>query len=119
MEAIVFYCYMGSTIFYLVYYTCRSSITEKEDDDSDIQKQTQDFLSYERLNITWFAFNFILIVLPPCMMYLVDHESEGNKINGKDGSFKFIMYIIWIMHVIQFFANTDMVVNEKKDTPIV
>ena len=27
------------------------------------------------------------------------------------------MYIIWIMHVVQFFANTDMVVNEKKDTP--
>jgi hypothetical protein len=53
------------------------------------------------------------------MMYFVDHETEGNKINGEDGSFKFIMYIIWIMHVIQFFTNTDMVVNEKKDTPIV
>ena len=52
--------------------------------DSDLNKQTQDFLTYEKLNITWFAFNFILIMLPPILMYPINHEIPGNKLNGKE-----------------------------------
>ena len=100
MEAIVFYSYMGSKCIYILFYTCRSSITQREDTDSDINKQTQDFLTYEKLNLTWFAFNFVLIVLPPFLMFTVDHEHDGNNLNGKDESFEFIMYIIWVMHIV-------------------
>ena len=115
MEAIVFYSYMGSKCIYILFYTCRSSITQREDTDSDINKQTQDFLTYEKLNLTWFAFNFVLIVLPPFLMFTVDHELDGNNLNGKDESFEFIMYIIWIMHIVQFLANTEMIVKVKED----
>ena len=52
-------------------------------------KQTQDFLTYEKLNLTWFAFNFVLIVLPPFLMFTVDHEHDGNNLNGRDESFEY------------------------------
>ena len=112
MEAIVFYCYMGSNAVYIAYYQVRSSYLEEPDTDSDLNKQTQDFLTYEKLNLTWFAFNFILIVLPPILMYGIDNTDAINNLNSKTQSYEFIMYIIWIMHVVQFLTNTMIEVED-------
>ena len=61
--------------------------------------------------------NFLyFIVAPPVLMFRVDHEIDGNNLNGRHESFKFIMYIIWLMHVFQFLANTMMEV-EDNNTP--
>ena len=70
-----------------------------------MKKQTMDFLTHEELNVTWFAFNFVLCTLPPCLMFLVNHEDEGNNLNGRDSSFRSIMYITWAMHIVQLLVN--------------
>ena len=66
-----------------------------------MNKQVVDFLTYDRNNITWFAFNFVLILLPPCLMFLLPNDDPNYKLNDEiDGaSYLTVMYIIWIMHV--------------------
>ena len=47
-------------------------------------------------------------------MFKVDHTMDGNTLAGKTASFRYIMYIIWIMHVLQFFTNTMIEVEDEK-----
>lgn len=47
-------------------------------------------------------------------MFRVDHELDGNNLNGRHDSFKFIMYTIWIMHIVQFLANTMMEIEDNQ-----
>ena len=98
MEAIAFYCYMGATVAYIMFTQCRSSCFSTL--DSDLNKQTVDFLTYDRLNLTWFAFNFVLILLPPSLMFTIDQTDPHYHLNNADASsYLTVMYIIWFMHV--------------------
>ena len=114
MEAIVFYTYMGSKVVYIILYSCKSNFQEGKS-DSDMQKQTVDFLTHEELNVTWFAFNFVLSALPPCLMFLVNHEDDANNLNGREQSFRSIMYITWAMHIIQLLLNHQIIVDDIQD----
>ena len=78
MEALAFYCYMGATVAYILYCQCRSSCYSTL--HSDMKKQTEDFLTYEKQNLTWFAFNFVLILLPPGLMYLLNHDDANYQL---------------------------------------
>ena len=39
---------------------------------------------------------------------------DGNTLTGKTASFRYIMMIIWIMHILQFFTNTMIEVEDTK-----
>ena len=80
-----------------------------------MQKQTVDFLTHEELNVTWFAFNFVLSALPPCLMFLVNHEDDANNLNGREQSFRSIMYITWAMHIIQLLLNHQIIVDDLQE----
>ena len=64
MEAIAFYSYMGAITVYIAYVQIRNSCWTTH--HSDLNKQIKDFLTYDRDNLVWFAFNFVLIILPAC-----------------------------------------------------
>ena len=45
-------------------------------------------------------------------MYGIDNTDATNNLNSKTQSYEFIMYIIWIMHVVQFLTNTMIEVED-------
>ena len=47
-------------------------------------------------------------------MFKVDHTMDGNTLVDKTASFRYIMMIIWIMHILQFLMNT-MIEVEVED----
>ena len=47
-------------------------------------------------------------------MFKVDHTLDGNTLVDKTASFRYIMMIIWIMHILQFLMNT-MIEVEVED----
>ena len=75
---------------------CRKRTNEK----SDLSKALKDFIDYAELNLTWFSFNFVLCMMPPFCMYILD--SNSLRIEGRDSSFVPIMYTLWGMHSIHF-----------------
>jgi len=100
-----FYCYLGATAVYIAYFQIRSFI--KNEENSDINKQITDFITYANINLTWFAFSFVLLLLP-LMLIGIDHEDHSYQINdniagGK--SYCKLMYAIFFMHLIQFVMN--------------
>ena len=69
-----FYCYLGATVVYIAYFQIRSFI--KNEENSDINKQITDFITYANINLTWFAFSFVLFLLP-LMLIGIDHEDHS------------------------------------------
>jgi len=54
---------------------------------SDITKSVKDFISYASINLTWYAFNFVLIIIPGLLIFIFDTEHDGIILHGKDGSY--------------------------------
>ena len=68
-----------------------------------MEKALNDFIEYSNLNLTWFAFNFVLICMPPiCIFALQDDVLE---IKGATGNYAPLVYILWFVHIIQKFSN--------------
>ena len=65
-----------------------------------MNKAVTDFIVYANINLTWFAFNFVLITLPPLCLYAYNFDGLG-KFNMRS-SYEGIMYTLWIMHMITF-----------------
>ena len=100
-----FYCYLGATVVYIAYFQIRSFI--KNEENSDINKQITDFITYANINLTWFAFSFVLFLLP-LMLIGIDHEDHSYQINDRirgGKSYQNLMYAIFFMHLIQFIMN--------------
>ena len=69
---------------------------------SDFKKAVSDFVSYAAINLTWFALNFVLCVMPPICIFVLQRKTGGLTLDGKNGSFEPNMYLIWAIHVITF-----------------
>ena len=92
--------YVLSAAFYIAGRMMISSCFGKANEPSDMNKAVTDFIVYANINLTWFAFNFVLITLPPLCLYAYNFDGLGN-INMLD-SYEGIMYTLWIMHMITF-----------------
>lgn len=67
---------------------------------SDMSKVLQDFISYAAINLTWFAINFVLVTMPPILIWNLD--SPELTIEGNTGTYMPIIYTLWGMHVLHF-----------------
>ena len=73
IEIFCFYLYMLSTVFYIAFYQLVEGVClKKKSDESDMVKAIQDFLKYSSDNLTWFAFNFVLVMMPVLCMYMLN-----------------------------------------------
>jgi len=72
IEIYCFYLYMASTVFYIAYHQLVEGVCfRKESDESDMTKTITDFLVYAKDNLTWFAFNFVMVTMPlVCLLML-------------------------------------------------
>ena len=101
IETACFYLYVLAAVFYIGWRmaTGISDANEK----SDMEKALNDFIEYSNLNLTWFAFNFVLICLPPIVIFVL--QDEYLEIQGATGSYTPLVYILWMVHCIQIFLN--------------
>ena len=73
---------------------------------SDITKSVKDFISYANINLTWYAFNFVLILLPTFLIFKIDHDAKGISIERHDESYSNLMHWILGIHIFQFLFNS-------------
>ena len=77
-------------------------VCEKPDPFSDRQKAIQDFICYASINLTWFALNFVLCIMPAlCVFWL---QNPDLTIQGFSGSYAPIMYVLLGTQVLAFFC---------------
>ena len=91
--------YVLSAAFYIAWRMIMSTCFEKANEPSDMNKAVTDFIVYANINLTWYAFNFVLISLPPICLYGYNFDGLGNF---DFESYEGIMYALWFMHLITF-----------------
>ena len=67
-----------------------------------MSKALNDFISYSSINLTWFAFNFVLCTLPPICIYVLSSDTPDLVKQGSQQSYSTIMYILWGTHIFFF-----------------
>ena len=74
LETASFYTYIFAAIAYIAW-TMTRGVCEKPDPFSDRKKAIQDFIGYADINLTWFAFNFVLCSMPALCIFWLNTES--------------------------------------------
>ena len=69
IETACFYLYVLAAVFYIVWRQLAGVCWKKASEKSDMSKALNDFIEYATLNLTWFSFNFVLCMMPPCLLY--------------------------------------------------
>jgi len=59
----------------------------KESDESDMAKTITDFLVYAKDNLTWFAFNFVMVTMPLVCIFMLNPAAENMDRLGATGSY--------------------------------
>jgi hypothetical protein len=98
IETVSFYAYMTAAVVYIAAHMINSEFTNEP--ISDMKKGITDFLRYAEVNLNWYAFNFVLIILPPILIFKV-YQSEDpiHHHENSDGSYAKLMYWLWAMHI--------------------
>jgi len=78
-----------------------------------------DFITYASINLTWFAFNFVLCCLPLLCIFL-QSDTENLIFENKTASYAPIVYTLLGMHVVHFACKLKIYKIEKvKDGDVV
>ena len=100
MEMACFYLYVIATVFYIIWQTISNTIYETGDEVSDMYKALTDFISYSTINLTWFAINFVMVIMPLLSIFLLQADNMVNP--GAKGSYEPLIWTLWAMHVLAF-----------------
>lgn len=71
-----------------------------------------DFITYASINLTWFAFNFVLCALP-LVCILLQSDSANLIFEGKTASYAPIVYTLFGMHLLHFVCKMKIYKIEK------
>ena len=113
IETSCFFMYVLSASIYIAGRMIISSCFEKANEPSDMNKAVTDFIVYANINLTWFAFNFVMTTLPPLCLYAYNFDGLGNL--SMLESYEGIMYVLWIMHLITFAIKPRIYYPKLKD----
>ena len=76
---------MFAGVWFIIQFQLKSTWTNAP--QSDITKSVKDFITYASINLTWYAFNFVLILLPAVLILMVNTDHSGLKLNNRDESY--------------------------------
>lgn len=86
---------------YIAYSMCYSVCTYS-DKHSDMNKTINDFLSYARSNLVWFALNFVLFLMPLICVCSLNPSAENLDIPGATQSYQLLVITVCIFNLVQF-----------------
>lgn len=104
---------MFAACIYIIKFMAQSAI--KNTPYSDISKSVKDFLFYAKINLTWYSFNFVQVVVPLLLIVMMDTAHAGISMADRDGSYETLMYILLGTHVFQFLFNSKIYVKSLKE----
>ena len=78
-----------------------------------MNKAVTDFIVYANINLTWFAFNFVLVTLPPVCIYVYD--SDFLVMDDRKESYLGIIYTLWITHMVAFLMKMRIYYPKQKE----
>ena len=82
-------------------------------EQSDLAKSITDFIIYAQDNITWFALNFVLVVMPLVCIFLLNDKAENLDIPGAQMSYTSLLSIVCAVNLCQFLARPQIHITEK------
>ena len=128
LETCCFYLYVLSTTGYIIWRMVVGMCFRSAEERSDMYKALNDFIEYAAINLTWFAFNFVLVTMPPIVIFWLQDEKSNVGMAGGDetitdedgeeekGSFVPIMYTLWAMHILHFMFQLRIYMAVEKDS---
>ncbi len=63
-------------------------------------KAIQDFILYSVNNLTWFALNFVLFMMPVVCVYWLNPLSSNLDAKGATGSYSYLMVVVCLANLI-------------------
>lgn len=75
LETYCFYSYMFATCAYILWRMLVGTWCRKIDEQSDMGKALNDFIEYANINLTWFAFNVVLCMMPPALIFALQNPN--------------------------------------------
>ena len=112
IETACFYTYMISTMAYIVSRTMYSVIAEPPLEKSDMYKALTDFIAYADINLTWFALNFVICIMPAVAIYGLGDFAP--IVADAQGSYTPVMLTMWATHIISFAVQLRIYDVDKK-----
>ena len=118
METTCFYAYMFATCVYtmgvMTVSACRPARQV-----SDFKKAVLDHIAYASINLTWFSLNFVLVILPPLCMFVLEKYTHLGTLDANTASFHPIMCAIWAIHLLTFSVKLRIYKLKDKEEPAV
>lgn len=102
IEIACFYLYMISTVCYIAYSMFRGVCCGASRQQSDMNKTINDFLSYAKSNLVWFALNFVLFLMPLICVLSLNPNAENLDIVGASQSYEILVIIVCVFNFVQF-----------------
>ena len=78
-----------------------------------MNKAVTDFIVYANINLTWFAFNFVLVTLPAICIFVYD--SDFLVMDDRKESYIGIIYTLWITHMVAFLMKMRIYYPKQKE----
>lgn len=102
IETLSFYLYIGAAVLYTAGQMIKHDLYAQN--QSDILKGITDWIEYDTFSMHWFAFDFLMIAVPPILMWWIYKENTTLKFFQliKGGG---VMAVLWLMHVASFCIN--------------
>ena len=114
IELFCFYTYMASFMGYIAYHQLVQGVCFKKHENSDMQKTITDFVEYEHSNMIWFAFNFVLVVMPIIAVVSLNAKTENLDIAGAQMSYTSLMWVVCAANFVQFCVRPQIYRSVKK-----
>lgn len=94
IETVAYYSYLAGSMAYIVYNQClKVAGYQDASEKSDFNKVVTDFIKYANINITYFAFNMVLVILPLACIFFIQPVFTYT-IPGNEKSYAWIVYLL-------------------------
>ena len=80
-----------------------------------MNKMITDFIVYAQKNLVWFAFNFVLVLMPLVCIFVLDPMSEGLDKDSVQTSYMSLLVTVCIANLVQFVLRPRIYIQEKRE----
>ena len=116
IETVGYYSYVLAISAYIVWFQViefwRNQLI------TDIDKQINDFITYARVNMTWWGFSFMKIVIPMFLLVYTEiiHLEDSTVIESRKGNISYLplVGVCMIMSTLQFVVTPRIFVADYK-----
>ena len=79
-----------------------------------MNKTINDFIEYASVNLTWFALNTVLILMPFICIFVLNNKAQNLDIEGAEMSYTSLLSIVCLANLLQFILRPRLYYHEKR-----